>query len=315
MPIRSSSACRLSTSAELVAHRRPGREALEVPGDVLADVAAGPPLVAVVEVDEVGRVPAQRGRHLAQPRLHPRRRPGERRGEVGEQPRPPEAARAPRPPRRSRSARTISRASSADQMSPLPSTGIDVTASLSRAIADQSACPEYAWAAVRPCSATAATPSPSAIRPGIQVGDVVGVDADPHLHGDRHGVRRRLAHDRGDDAAEQVGLPRQRRAAALAGDLGHRAAEVEVDVVGAVLGDQDAGGQPGRDRVDRVQLHRARVLVGVVRDEPHRLRACARPAPGSSPSRRRTGWSPRTRHRPRDRPCRTRGTAAGRPGW
>ncbi len=40
-----------------------------------------------------------------------------------------------------------------------------VTASLSRAMADQSACPEYAWAAVRACSATAAAPSASATRP------------------------------------------------------------------------------------------------------------------------------------------------------
>ena len=56
-------------------------------------------------------------------------------------------------------------ASSADQMSPLPSTGIEVTASFSRAIADQSAWPEYAWDAVRAWRATAATPSASAIRP------------------------------------------------------------------------------------------------------------------------------------------------------
>ena len=33
-----------------------------------------------------------------------------------------------------------------------------------------------------------------------------------------------------EDLAEQAALPRQRSAAALAGHLGHRAAEVEVDV-------------------------------------------------------------------------------------
>ena len=38
-----------------------------------------------------------------------------------------------------------------------------------------------------------------------------------------------------DDRREQPALVRQRGAAALAGDLGHRAAEVQVDVVGQVL--------------------------------------------------------------------------------
>ena len=54
-------------------------------------------------------------------------------------------------------------------MSPLPSTGISSparreTSSLSVAIADQSAMPEYSWAHVRPCSVIAATPASTPIR-------------------------------------------------------------------------------------------------------------------------------------------------------
>ena len=61
------------------------------------------------------------------------------------------------------------------------------------------------------------------------------------------------ARDRGlEDLAEQPALPGQRAAAALAGHLGHRAAEVQVDVRDAVLVAQDLGGladvRPGRRR-------------------------------------------------------------------
>ena len=67
-----------------------------------------------------------------------------------------------------------------------------------------------------------------------------------------------------DDLAEQPELPRQRRAAALAGHLGHGAAEVEVDVVGAVLGDEHRDGVRDRRRVDAVELDGARRLGLVV---------------------------------------------------
>ena len=81
---------------------------------------------------------------------------------------------------------------------------------------------------------------------------------------------------RRDDVAEQVALPRQRRAAALAGDLGDRAAEVEVDVVGAVLGDEHAHGprrSPGRrrragcERGSRSWCVMSRIVSGVALDE------------------------------------------------
>ena len=51
-------------------------------------------------------------------------------------------------------------------------------------------------------------------------------------------------------SAEQPALPRQRSPAALAGHLGHRAAEVEVDVGDAVLGAEDLG-RPCRRRPGR----------------------------------------------------------------
>ena len=101
---------------------------------------------------------------------------------------------------------------------------------------------------------------------------MVRVDPHPHLHRDRHVIRRRAAHRSGDDRAEQVALPGQRRTAALAGHLGHRAPEVEVDVIGAVLGDEQAHRGGGGDRVDAIELGRAGRLPGVVLDEPHRLR-------------------------------------------
>jgi hypothetical protein len=75
-----------------------------------------------------------------------------------------------------------------------------------------------------------------------------------------------------DDGAEEVALPGQGRSPALAGHLGHRAAEVEVDVVGAVLGGDDPRREPGGRRVDAVELDAARVLVAVVLEQPHGLR-------------------------------------------
>ena len=74
-----------------------------------------------------------------------------------------------------------------------------------------------------------------------------------------------------DDLAEQVELPGQRRSPALAGDLRHRAAEVEVDVVGAILGDEHRDRLAHRLRVDPVELDAAGRLRLVVTDEAHAL--------------------------------------------
>ena len=74
----------------------------------------------------------------------------------------------------------------------------------------------------------------------LEVGQVVRVDALAHLDGQRHVARR--ADGAGDDVAEELALPRQGGSAALAGDLRDGASEVQIDVVGPVLGHEDAHG-------------------------------------------------------------------------
>ena len=90
-------------------------------------------------------MPAQGGEDAAERRADPlvaaARVCREGGGEVREQPRPAEAP-AAHDHAVAAGPATMLTASSADQMSPLPSTGTFVTASLSRAIADQSAVPE-----------------------------------------------------------------------------------------------------------------------------------------------------------------------------
>ena len=73
-----------------------------------------------------------------------------------------------------------------------------------------------------------------------------------------------------EDLAEQPALPGQRAAAALAGHLGHRAAEVQVDVRDAVLRAQDLGGLADVHRVGAVELDRADVLGLVEGQHPQR---------------------------------------------
>ena len=112
-------------------------------------------------------------------------------------------------------------------------------------------------------------PCPGGDTSGLQVGEVIGVDALPHLHRQRQ--RARGAHRPLDDVAEQVELPRQCRTAALAGHLRHRAPEVQVDVVGPVLLAQHGDGRLDRRGIDAVQLDGPGRLRGVEADEPHRL--------------------------------------------
>ena len=102
---------------------------------------------------------------------------------------------------------------------------------------------------------------------GLQVGHVVLVDADAHLHGQRDialgGLGRGCFNDRG----VEVGLPGQRRAAALACDLGDRAAEVQIDVVRQVLVNHHAHGGTHGCRIHAVDLDGADLFVGVVRND------------------------------------------------
>ena len=75
---------------------------------------------------------------------------------------------------------------------------------------------------------------------------VTGTPPDVRLDGRSH------------DRAEQPTLERQRGSSALAGDLRHRAPEVEVDVVGQILLDDHPHGAADDRRIDAVQLDRPR---------------------------------------------------------
>ena len=104
----------------------------------------------------------------------------------------------------------------------------------------------------------------------VEVGQVVVVEALAGLHRHRDVVRRCGGDGGAEDLPEQAPLPRQRSPAALAGHLGHRAAEVEVDVGHAVVGAEDLDGLADVDRVGAVELDRAHRLE-LVEDE-HLLR-------------------------------------------
>ena len=101
---------------------------------------------------------------------------------------------------------------------------------------------------------------------GIEIGEMRIVDT--HAHLDRHRPAARGTHSTGHDAAKEVALPRQRAAAALARHLGHRAAEVEVNVIGEVLVGDHPHGPLHHHRVDAVELHGPRCLL---RGELHHL--------------------------------------------
>ena len=87
---------------------------------------------------------------------------------------------------------------------------------------------------------------------GLEVGDVVGIDPDPHLHGHRH--RPSVGDRRPDDVPEERPVHGQGGTGPLAGDLAGRAAEVDVDVVDAELFDEPDDGLAHDGRVDAGQL-------------------------------------------------------------
>ena len=166
---------------------------------------------------------------------------------------------------------TIRSASAASQMSPLPSTGMSTcaTSGADRVPVGPAGVGLRDGPAVQRDRRAAGLLGDPA---GVEVGQVVLVDALAGLHRHRHVVRRRGGDRRLEDPAEQTALPRQRSPAALAGHLGDRAAEVEVDVLDAVLGAQDLGRLADVDRVGAVELDRPHRLELVEDQHPQRHR-------------------------------------------
>ena len=113
----------------------------------------------------------------------------------------------------------------------------------------------------------------------FEIREVLIVNALAHLDGDRHVSARTLLDHRTHDHAEQVTLPGKRGAPTLAGHLGHGAAKVEVDVIGAILLHEDAGGLARGRGIDAVELDRAGALLRVVLDEAHRLGSALNESP------------------------------------
>ena len=102
---------------------------------------------------------------------------------------------------------------------------------------------------------------------GLAESEVVLVDALAHLDGQRDLALGGLP-DRGlDNCRKQVQLPGQCRAAALAGDLGNRAAEVQVDVVCPVFLDEHPDGCADCYRVHTVELDGTDGLVVIMLDD------------------------------------------------
>ena len=97
---------------------------------------------------------------------------------------------------------------------------------------------------------------------GFEEGLMVMVDADADFGRDWYVGRVAHLDHTLDDLTEQVRLPWQRGTATTTRHLGHRAAEVEVDMVGHVLVDDDFRGLLHNRGIDAVQLQRANLLAG-----------------------------------------------------
>ena len=100
---------------------------------------------------------------------------------------------------------------------------------------------------------------------------MVIVDALTHLNSQRNIVAGRLFDRRLHNRGEQVGLPGQGCAAASAGHLRRRAAEVQVNVVSTVLFYNHAHGLADIDRVNAVNLNGTNLLVRVMLNNAHGL--------------------------------------------
>ena len=91
------------------------------------------------------------------------------------------------------------------------------------------------------------------------------VDALAHLHSDRQIAS--CLHGRVNNRLEEISLPRQRSAATLASDFGNRATEVEVNMVGFVLVNQQFDCFRNSDRINTVKLHTSDVFALVMTDD------------------------------------------------
>ena len=102
---------------------------------------------------------------------------------------------------------------------------------------------------------------------GIEDSNVVIVNADTHLHGDGNRTRTTRGSTigsqdhRGNDPLKQVFLPRNCSSPTLAGHLGDRATEVQVNVVRQAPLNQHSSGQAQCLGVRSVQLQRTHRIV------------------------------------------------------
>ena len=149
----------------------------------------------------------------------------------------------------------IRSASAASQMSPLPSTGMETCAfsAADRVPVGLAGVRLLCGSAVQRDGRAAGFLGDPA---GIEEGLMIMVDADPGLDRHWYAVRCGRSDGSGQDHSKPVAFVRQRRATTLAGDLGDRAAEVQIDMIDAVLVAQDLGGLRHDRRVDAVQLDR-----------------------------------------------------------
>ena len=106
------------------------------------------------------------------------------------------------------------------------------------------------------------------------------VDADADFGRDRHVGRVAHLDHTLDDLTEQVRLPWQRGATAATGHFGYGATEIEVDMVGHVLINDDFRGLLHDRGIHAVQLQRTDLLAGRETAKPQRFRIaghqCAR---------------------------------------
>ena len=266
---------KIFTFHERLARGAADREALQVPRDVLAQIMHRHAFVAVVELGEQPGVTQDHRAHVAERRVDPLRAAGERVLDVGEQPGPALAS-APHG-----HAGAAGLAHHVEGVVRAPDVAVAEHGNIQRRDELADAAPVGVPAVVLGGGPGVQGDGRAALllgdMAGFEEGLMVVVDADADLRGDRDISRRAHRDDPLQQFAEQVGLPRQRRSAAATGDLGHRAAEVQVHVIGHMLVDDDPRGLFHDGRVHPVQLQGADLLarsemaqaqcLGIARDQ------------------------------------------------